>query len=355
MKILRRYIAKTILTSTLMVLLVLIGLYTFMDFIAELDDLGRGQYQLKEILAYMFYSMPKRIYELLPIAALLGSVLGLGNLASQSELVAMRAAGISIQQINKAVILVALCLMVFAVFIGEVVRPSAEQHAREIRSMAQTGTVGSRSEHGFWTRDGMHFNHIKKILPDGRFSGVSIYEFDSTHRLRLITEAKEAKFDTNDRWVLTDVVQSTINEQGIEVRAIEHAYWKSQLNPGMLNIVVVPPEFLAVWNLLEYIHFLKENFQAVDQYEIAFWMKIMMPISSAVMVFLAVPFVFGPLRSSPIGGRILAGALVGIGFHLFNQSFQHIGLVFGIIPWISASVPTVGFAVLAWYFMRRVR
>jgi len=331
------------------------GLYTFMDLITELDDLGKGNYQLTDVLAYIFFSMPKRIYELLPIAALLGSVLGLGTLASQSELVAMRAAGISIQQINKAVIVVALCLMVVAVVVGEVIRPPAEQYAREIQSMAQTGTVGSRSEHGFWTRDGLHFNHIDKILPDGRFSGISIYEFDSAHRLRVITAAEQAQYGEDEQWQLSNVIQSNIDEKGVEVRAIEHALWKSQLNPGMLNIVVVPPEFLPVWSLLEYINFLKDNHQAVEQYEMAFWIKVMMPLSSAVMVFLAVPFIFGPLRSSPIGGRILAGALVGISFHLFNQTFQHIGLVFGVLPWLSAAIPTIAFASIGWFFMMRLR
>jgi len=353
MTILQRYIAKTILTSTGLVLLVLLGLYTFMDFIGELEDVGKGQYQLSEVFSYLALSMPKRFYELLPVAALLGSVLGLGSLASQSELVVMRAAGISIQKISQAVMIVALVLMLIALFVGEVIRPPAEQKAREIQSMAQTGTVGTRSENGFWTRDGHHFNHIQRILPDGRFAGISIYEFDAEDQLRIVTKAKEARYD-GENWTLSDVVQSTIDSRGVEVRAVEYAEWQSTLNPGMVNIVIVPPEFLPVWSLVEYIDYLEANRQAVGQYQMAFWMKVMMPLSSAVMVFLAVPFVFGPLRSAPIGGRILAGALVGIGFHLFNQSFQHIGLVFGILPWLTAALPTVLFAGFGYYWMRRI-
>ncbi|MCX4187767.1 LPS export ABC transporter permease LptG [Methylophaga sp. OBS4] len=354
MKILQRYIAKNILFSTLLVLLVLLGLYTFMDFIAELDDLGKGNYQITEIFSYIALTMPKRVYELLPVAALLGSVIGLGNLASQSELVAMRAAGISIKDINKSVMFVAALLMVVAVLMGEVFRPVAEQSARELQSVAQTGTVGTRSEHGFWTRDGNHFNHIERIKADGSFSNIAIYEFDEQHRLRILTKAHDAQYQ-DDSWILSDVVQSTINEQGVQVRSVSHARWKSQLNPGMVNIVVVPPEFLPVWDLLEYVNYLKDNHQAVEQYELAFWSKIMMPLSSAVMVLLAVPFVFGPLRSAPIGGRILAGTLIGIGFHLFNQSFQHMGLVFGLLPWLASAFPTMIFAGLAWLMNSRVR
>lgn len=353
MKLLYRYIASTVLSSTLLVLLVLLGLYTFMDFVNELDDLGKGSYGLTEIVSYLALSMPKRIYDLLPIAALLGSVLGLGTMASQGELVAMRAAGMSIEQINKAVALVALCLMLMTLFVGEVVRPPAEQKAQAIQSLAQTGTVEMKSKHGFWTRDGLHFNHIKRILPDGRFEDISIYEFDSENRLRIITKAKQANYE-GESWSLTDVIQSTIDEQGVKIRTIEHARWRSPLNPGIANIVVMKPKFLPVWNLVQYISYLKENKQSVEQYQMAFWLKIMMPISAAVMVFLAVPFVFGPLRTTSIGGRILVGALVGISFHLFNQSFQHIGLVFGVLPWLSAAIPTTVFAGLAWYFMKKI-
>jgi len=353
MTILQRYIAQAILTSTGLVLLVLLGLYTFMDFITELEEVGKGEYQLADVLAYLALSMPKRIYELLPIAALLGSVLGLGNLASQSELVVMRAAGISIQGINKAVMIVAVGLVLLALFIGEVIRPPAEQAARELQSMAQTGTVGSRSDNGFWTRDGTHFNHIDRILPDGRFAGVSIYEFDDENRLRVVTQAKEARYDDTG-WTLSDVIQSNLDKDGVSVKAVEYAQWRSQLNPGMLNVVIVPPEFLPVWSLVEYIRYLKTNHQSVGQYQMAFWMKVMMPLSSAVMVFLAVPFVFGPLRSTPIGARILVGTLVGIGFHLFNQSFQHIGLVFGVLPWLAASLPTLVFAGIGYYWMKRI-
>ncbi|MDQ7073139.1 MAG: LPS export ABC transporter permease LptG [Gammaproteobacteria bacterium] len=353
MKVLYRYIARTVFQSTLLVLFVLLSLYSFMDFINELDEYGRGSYGLGEIFSYLALTMPQRIYDLLPVASLLGSVLGLGTLASQSELVAIRAAGLSIQQINKAVAVVALGLMIFTLFIGEVVRPITAEKADANRSLAQTGTVGMQSLHGFWTRNGLHFNHIDLIYPDGKFKGVSVYEFDTENRLRIITRAKEAIYQ-DDGWLLTDVVQSTIDEQGVQVRVVERARWHSPLNPGIANIVVIEPQFLSVWNLYQYISYLTKNKQSAEKYQMAFWTKMMMPITTAVMVFLAVPFVFGPLRATSIGGRILAGALVGIGFHLFNQTFQHIGLVFGVLPWLAAMVPTVFFAILGWYLMRRI-
>ncbi len=352
MGLLQRYISKTILTNIFLVLVILLALYSFMDFVGELDDLGKGHYQLSTIARYMLLSMPKRIYELLPVAALLGAVLGLGNLANQSELVVMRAAGLSVQQINNAVMIVAVFLMVVVVLIGEVVRPLTEHKARKIQSLAQKGNIAAEKDEGFWTRDGPRFNHIGRIMPDGGFENIVIYEFDEDNQLRIVTKAEGAQYD--GAWLLTGVTQSAIDEQGVKTRTVENARWKSKLDPGMLNIIVVPPEFLPVWRLLAYIDYLKDNYQAVERYTMAFWIKVMTPISSAVMVFLAVPFIFGPLRSTPIGGRIMIGVLTGIGFHLVNQIFQHVGLVFGIFPWLAASMPTLFFALLGWYSIKRI-
>jgi lipopolysaccharide export system permease protein len=354
MKILSKYIAQHVVVSTCMVLMVLLALYSFMDFVTELDDLGKRNYQMSNIVAYLILTMPNRLYDLLPIAALLGSVMGLGTLASQSELVVMRTSGYSIRDINQSVLVVAMGLMLFALLVGEGIRPTAEQTAREMKSVAQTGTVGIRSSHGFWTRDGTHFNHIEKIQSNGSFKKVSIYEFDEQFRLRIITKARKAEYD-GEKWVLTNVVQSRIDERGVKIRSIKHAKWKTQLNPGMLNIVIVPPEYLPIWGLLDYINYLKENFQSVDEYELAFWTKIMMPISTAVMVLLAVPFIFGPLRSTPVGGRIFAGAIIGVGFHLFNQTFQQMGLVYGLSPWFAAAFPAMVFGGVTWWMNTKIR
>ncbi len=353
MTLLHKYIIRSLFSSTLLVLLVLVGFLAFMDFAVELDDLGKGQYQLLDILQYTLLSIPKRVYQILPIAALIGSVIGLGNLASQSELVAMRAAGISVVQISKAVMLFALILMLVAVFVGEVVRPPAEKAARQMRSLALTGTVSEQSKFGFWTRDGQHFNHIARIDPDGRFSDVTIYEFDKQRHLRSLTHARQARYEGKD-WLLHDVTQSQIDNQGIIVRTLRLARWHSRLNPGMVNIVIVPPEYLSVWDLLAYIDYLKTNDQDVSPYQLAFWSKLLMPVSSVIMVFLAIPFVFGPLRSASLGGRIFLGVLVGIGFHITNQTFQHMGLVFGIPPWIAAALPSLFFAALGAMMMKRI-
>ncbi|NQY51514.1 MAG: LPS export ABC transporter permease LptG [Piscirickettsiaceae bacterium] len=354
MFILQRYIAKTILTSTILVLSVLLGLYTFMDVINELNDLDKEKYKIFNIISYISLSTPRRIYELLPIAALVGSILGLGNLASQSELLVIQAAGISIVQIIKKVMVVAIILIVIAILIGEVLRPLAEQKAYAIKLIAQKGIGSLKSNSSFWTRDSLSFNHIERILSGDKFWGISIYEFNINNRLRIITKAKTAEYE-GDSWILSEVKQSIINEQGIIARSLEYARWKSQLNPKMVNIILVPPEFLSAWRLIGYIEFLSRNSQKVEQYRVAFWMKIMMPISAAVMIILSASFIFGPLRSSSIGGRMLVGVIVGICFNLFNQSFQSLGLVFGFVPWLTAVFPSLSFTGIAYYFIKRAR
>lgn len=352
MSVLQCYIAKTILTSTILVLSVLLGLYIFMDFINELHNLDKEKYQISNIISYIVLSTPQRIYELLPISALIGSILGLGNLASQSELLVMQAAGISISQIIKKAMVVAIILIIIAILIGEVLRPLAEQRARAIQSLEQKGTVDSKSNNGFWTRDGLNFNHIERILSSGIFLGVSIYEFNANNELRIITKAKIAEYEGNS-WILSNVKQSIINEQGIIARSLEYAKWKSQLNPNMVNIIIVPPELLPAWRLIKYIKFLSRNHQKIKHYQVTFWMKIMMPISAAVMIILSVSFIFGPLRSTSIGGKMLVGVIVGICFNLFNQGFQNLGLIFGFLPWLMAVFPSIAFTGVAYYFIRR--
>ena len=166
-------------------------------------------------------------------------------------------------------------------------------------------------------------------------------------------KAEQARY-SDQSWTLENVVQSIIDEKQVKVRTIKYKHWESQLNPGLLNVVVVPPEYLPVWELMTYVDYLKENHQASERYELAFWSKIMMPLSSAVMVFLAVPFIFGPLRSSSMGGRIVIGSMLGIGFYLFNQTFQHVGLVYGLPPLLSAVFPTFVFAAGGIYLMRKI-
>ncbi|BAW80453.1 YjgP/YjgQ family permease [Candidatus Nitrosoglobus terrae] len=353
MKILDRYIAKAIINYTLLVLLVLIALYTFLSFVTELEEVGRGNYKASDALNYTVYSIPQHIYDLLPVASLLGSVLGLGNLAGQSELVAMRTAGFSVERIVRSALTAGIVFVVMTVLIGEVVAPPAEQAANKLRSLAKTGQISEKAEQGFWTRSGNAFNHIGRVLPNGQYADIELFEFDNHHQLHSIVRAARADYHDGG-WYLIEVTQQIISAEGIMVRRLDKALWKSKLNPDILEIVMVDPQQLSAWELYRYIDYLQENKQATERYQQAFWSKIVAPFNTLIMMFLAIPFIFGPLRSVSVGQRIFIGALVGIGFFLFNRFFNRVGVVFELPLILSATFPSFLSLSIGVVMLRRV-
>jgi lipopolysaccharide export system permease protein len=353
MKILDRYIAKAIISYTSLVLLILIALYTFLAFITELEEVGEGSYGVLGALSYTAYSIPQHIYDLLPVASLLGSVLGLGYLAGQSELVAMRTAGFSVGRIIRSALATGMIFVVVTILMGEVVAPPAEQAASKLRSLAKTGRLSEQAERGFWTRNGNNFNRIGRVLPNGQYEDIEIFEFDEQRRLRLITQAAHATYH-DDGWHLSEVTQRFISPEGITTRRLPEALWESRLSPEILDVVMVDPQQLSAWGLYRYINYLRENKQATEQYQQAFWSKIVAPFNTLVMMFLAIPFIFGPLRSVSVGQRILVGALVGIGFFLFNRLFNQLGVVFDLPLFLSAAFPSLLSLGLGMVMLRRI-
>ncbi|ADE16072.1 permease YjgP/YjgQ family protein [Nitrosococcus halophilus Nc 4] len=353
MKILDRYVAKAVISNTLLVLLVLIALYTFVEFITELEEVGEGNYGVMDALRYTAYSIPQYIYDLLPVAALLGSVLGLGSLAGQSELVAMRAAGFSVGRITRSALATGMIFVVVTILMGEVLAPPAKQAANTLRSLAKTGHLSEQAERGFWTRNNNNFNRIGRVLPNGQYQDIEIFEFDEQHRLRVISRAAGATYH-RDGWHLSDITQRIISSQGITTRRLPEALWESSLSPEMLDVVMVDPQQLSAWGLYRYIDYLEENKQATEQYQQAFWSKVFAPFNTLIMMFLAIPFIFGPLRSVSMGQRILVGALVGIGFFLFNRLFNQLGLVFEFSSWLAAAFPSLLFFGLGMVMLRRI-
>lgn len=353
MKILDRYIAKAIITYTLLVLLVLIALYTFIEFITELEEVGEGNYGVMDVISYTAYSMPQHIYDLLPVAALLGSVLGLGYLAGQSELVAMQAAGFSVNRIIRSSLATGMIFVVSTAFMGEVVVPSAEQAANRLRSLAKTGRLSEQAKHGFWIRDDNTFSHIGRVLPNGQYADIAIFAFDEQRRLRVIIQADRAIYH-HDGWHLRNVTQRFISSEGVTTRHLSKTHWKYRLTPEMVDIVIVDPQNLSAWGLYRYINYLQENKQATEQYRQAFWSKVVAPFNTLIMMFLAIPFIFGPLRSVSVGQRILVGALVGIGFFLFTRLFGQLGLVFNLPLFLSAAFPALLCLSLGVVMLRRL-
>ncbi|MCP4040823.1 MAG: LPS export ABC transporter permease LptG [Gammaproteobacteria bacterium] len=352
MKILDHYIGRAVVSGTLLALAVLLALFTFFSFVDHMSEVGKGNFGIWNVIEYVILTMPRRAFELFPIAAVIGTLLGLGALAGNSELTVIRASGISIGRITLAVMKGGAVLMGVALFLGEVVAPPAQELAQSRRSLALSQNLAMNTGDGFWTKDGMTFINIRSLLSEDTMADIHIYEFDETHRLRMATHAKRATY-RDENWLLEDIQQSELSEKGVTSRKLVKAEWNSVLGPDIINVAVVKPDYMSIWGLYKYIRYLRENGQESAPYELGFWGKLMAPVFTGVMIFLAVPFVFGPLRSVGVGQRILVGTMVGIGFHILNQAFSKMGLVYGLSPLLSVTIPAMLFLAVALWMMRR--
>lgn len=354
MRLLDRYIGITVAGSTFIVLLVLLALFSFGSFVAELDSVGKGDYTLAGAAQYVLLTMPRLAYQLFPVIALLGSVVGLGVLASNNELLVMRAAGVSVGRITFSVMKVGILWVMVAVILGEFVAPVTDRYAKSMHSAALTERFAMTSQNGLWARDGHTFIHIRDVLANGLLGGVTIYDFDDKQRLREVTQARTGQF-SNGRWELNQIDRSRIDPAGVETEHLKQMEWQSLLTPDMIDVVAVKPDSLSLKGLVDYIAYLRDNGLSDEHYQLAFWNKIVLPATTAVMVFLSIPFVFGPLRSVGIGQRIFVGALVGIGFYLLGQMFGFVGLLYKLPSAVSAALPTAFFFMIAVLLVRRVR
>ncbi len=352
MRILDRYLGRAVIGGTILTLAVLLPLLGFFILADEMDGVGEGNYRFLDALQFVVLSMPRYAYQLFPIATLIGALVGLGSLAGSSELVAMRAAGVSIGRIIYAALKAGLLLALIAVGIGEGIAPAAEQHALAMRAAAQEGQVTLQSPFGFWARDGKAFVNIKEILSGTNLRDIYIYEMNDQHELVVSTHARDARYVAG-QWVLEDIALSRIFESRIEVERIDQAEWDSLLSPSLLKIVVVEPHVLPVWGLYKYIQFMTINDQDSGAYEVAFWGKIVHPFLIMAMIFVSTPILLGSSRSTGLGRRIFLGILVGIAFYLVSRTFAYLALLFELSPVVAAFTPPLLFLAGALWVLRR--
>ncbi|MDH5571580.1 MAG: LPS export ABC transporter permease LptG [Gammaproteobacteria bacterium] len=354
MSIIDKYIARTIINGTLLTLLVLVSLLAFIDFISEIADLGRGEYGLVDAMLYVLLSLPRRFYELFPTAVLLGSLLSLGALAGNSELTVMRAAGISIARIIFSVLQAGLVLVVLVAIIGELVVPASERSAQVLRASALKQTISLGGQHGFWARDGLRYMYVGRVYPDLNLGSLQIYELDESKQLHTITSAKSARY-INKVWQLKNVQKTRFTVDGVKSEALSRDDWPELLNPDLFNIVSVQPENMSAYELYRYSDYLQVNELDASPYKLAFWIKVITPFSSLVMLLIAMPFVFSSQRAGTAGARVLVGLLIGIGFFLLNQTINHVGQIYGFSPVISATFPVLFVAILGMLALRRIK
>ncbi len=353
MQQLDRYIAQSVSLAILLVLLVLVGLFLFFTFIEEVQDIGIGSYDTGLAVQYVLMIAPRRIYEFFPMAALLGTLLGLGTLANSNELTVMRAAGMSPTRIIGAAMKIGLLFMLLVIALGEIIAPESEQYARNMRSLAQSGQDAVQAGQGLWARDGKHFIRIQNIKPGGHVEKLSLFEFDEHNRLLKLAHAEEG-FYQGGQWLLEGLAQTRFTDSGTIAETLTWMEWESLLSPELISVLIVEPSRLSTWELYRYISYLEDNALHAAPYELTLWQRLIYPALTLIMIFLAAPFVFGSLRSVSIGQRILVGALLGVSFYLLNQALGYVSLLYGISPLFSALLPPALFLMLGILLMRRV-
>lgn len=351
--ILDRYIGRTVLMSILLCELVLVGLSAIIRYVEQLRSVGEGSYTLLAAFYYVLLSMPKEIVLFFPIAALLGGLIGLGQLASSSELVVMQASGSSRFNIVTSALKTALPLMLLIMLVGEYVAPVAKLAADDLRTQSRSNGQVVLSVHGVWAKDAEAYINIGQARRDGTLSNVTLYYFDEDMKLSRITQAAQAEYG-DDQWQLLNVTHTLFNHGVAITTEREPALaWRSSLTPEKLGVVSIDPDELSMRGLWEYRAYLEENGQDGSRYALEFWRKALQPVMVVAMMLLASSFVFGALRSVTMGARLLMGILFGFGFYVANEVFGPISLVYAVPPAIGALGPSLLFIGVALFLLNR--
>jgi lipopolysaccharide export system permease protein len=347
MIIIRRYLAREIYAATALVLAAFLSLFAFFDLIHEMGDLGKGDYRLPHILAFVALSLPGHVYELAPVAVLIGTLFALAQLVAHSEYTVMRVSGLSTRRATIALMQIGLVFVGITLVFGEFISPPAEHAAQQLRVRAMSTVIAQEFRSGLWVKDELSFINVHEVLPDARLKGVSIYEFDPEYRLRAILSAESGEFIPPNHWKLANVVETRFDDQGTQVQQIPELIWKSAINPDILSVLLVRPEYMSAWKLYQYTRHLAENKQKTEQYDIAMWKKLIYPFAALVMMALALPFAYMQGRSGSVGLKVFTGVMLGVLFQMLNGLFSSLGVIGSWPPVLSAMLPSMLFLLAA--------
>lgn len=372
-RIYERYLAKQIYLAALFILLAFVALFTFFDLLSALGDVGQAQYSAMIAAVYVGLQAPVHFYEILPLAALIGSIYVFAQLANHSEFTIFRLAGLSRSRALWSAVKIGLPIVLVTYLVGEFLGPYSAQFAERLKLKALGHTISTGFRSGLWVKDkvtqsgqGNRFVNIHSLQPNGDISGIDIFEFDEKFHLQSITQASTAEYQTQGKWLLKDIKQTlfyTLNNQNVlmpahktQLQQLPTLSIASELTPQILQVLLVSPDRMALIDLFSYVRHLDKNKQDSLRYEIALWKKIVYPLTVLVMMALALPFGYLHVRESSIGFKIFGGIVLGMSFHLVNSLFSHLGQMKGWFPPFVALLPAVCYlllALLALYWVER--
>lgn len=348
-----RYVARSVIGGSLLVLAVLVILKSLFAITSEIGSTGQGDYGLAEAALYVLLTTPAAIYELFPAAVAIGGVVALGALAGNSELVVMRASGISTARVVGMVMQGGIVLMLGIVAVGELVAPPSQQYAERMRSSAIAGQSEVRGADGLWVRDRDRFINVGQVLPGYVLRDVRVFEFDQRSLVRSL-HAERAHYERrHERWRLFGITSTLVDGERVSTDHAGERVWQRLVPPDLFSVLTVSPDTLPGWRLYSYVDYLRDNELESARFALAFWNKIATPVSTLVMLLIALPIVFGPVRAAGVGQRIFVGSVVGVSYLLVAELFSHIGIVYGVPAPLAVLAPPTLFAVAGALLMRR--
>jgi lipopolysaccharide export system permease protein len=353
MRLLDRYIARRVFRGYALIMVILASAFSLIALVHELDSVGKGTYETSDAALYVLLTLPGWMVELSPAMALLGAIVGLGELAAGEELTAMQALSVSRARIAWSVLKTGLLVMLAVMGLQEFVAPKLDQLAFERRTQAISGMESTSTRRGFWSRNGQSVVHVRRLLHGRIPAEIEIYQFDDNGRLRFVAWAREGVIQNSKRWVLHDVRQQIISENKTFTEHFARLPWDSPFTPDQITQIMLPVEMLSPSELYGYVQYLKRAGLAAERPELTLWQSISMPLSTLAMVILAIPYVLGPIRQVSAGKRMLHGGLIGATFHAGSQLTIQLGsLVHLPAPLTTLSPVAVMLGIAVWLYRR---
>ncbi len=353
--IMRRHVSSVTFTAMLGVILILLVVQMLFVFLGQLGDLN-AQYRIGSALYFVFLQIPTNLYAILPIGALIGAVVGLGSLASTSELVVMRASGVSVWRIVGWVLRPALIFGLFAFALSQWLIPPANIASDAVRS----GLKQDAAVRGYWHKEGQEFSFISYANDQGELGPVKAFQFDADQQLVNSWQSPSGLYQANgvgNVWMLHNVVNANILPTG-QSKAVhaENQPWDVNLKPKLLSAATTDPDDLSPSQLFKYVRLLSTDNAAVpNEYKLSFWQKTLAPFGLLSLVVLACAFVFGSLRNRSMGYRIVIALLVGLGFRYLQDFVGYVSLVAGGLIILYVLLPIVAAFLFGAYALRRAR
>lgn len=354
MNLIARYVLKEVATASGFVFLALVLLFSFFDLASELGSIGRAGYGFAQAAMYVFLNLPGHVHEIVPIAALIGSLFALSRLVMNSEFTVMLASGVSSWRVAQLLALAGIGFAIIALVVGELVAPWSEQAAQRLKLRATESVVAQAFRSGLWVKDGNAFINAREVLPDTSVRDLKVYEFSQNWELQRIMTAEKGSWRDEGKWTLGGVADTNFSKDGIQVSRTKSREWESVLGPDILGMLLVAPEKMSTPALIGYIRHLRENKQMTTRYEVALWTKMFYPLAIPVIMLLALPFAFHSPRSGGIAVKLFLGILAGLAFHFSNRLFAYVGLLNDWPPFFSAAAPSLIFLGVALYAIKRL-